>query len=156
MTDNTRIFQENKQQFMLSTQASPTASRRLAKAVICILSDAISDRELLYNIDLSLSEACANVVRHAYAKEPFTPEQLVQVDITLTEGRTIEIEVSDWGCGFPEWPVDIKNASPEAEGGRGLFIMSALADEFELKREGNRNSVYLKMRVEESRWNLSG
>lgn len=141
---------------MLKTQASPTASRRLAKAVVSILSDAILDRELLYNIDLSLSEACANVVRHAYAQEPFTPEQLVQVDITLTEGRTIEIEVSDWGCGFPEWPVDIRNASPEAEGGRGLFIMSELADEFELKREGDRNSVYLKMRVEESLWTPSG
>ncbi len=34
--------------------------------------------------------------------------------------------------------------------------MSELADEFELKREGDRNSVYLKMRVEESLWTPSG
>ncbi|MFW5734970.1 MAG: ATP-binding protein [Oceanidesulfovibrio sp.] len=156
MAEDMRLFQENEQRFMLRTQASPTASRRLAKAVISILSDAIADRELLYNIDLSLSEACANVVRHAYAQEPFSPAQLIQIDIVLIEGKTIEIEVSDWGCGFPEWPVDIKNANPEAEGGRGLFIMSELADEFELKREGDRNSVHLKMRVEEERWNHSG
>jgi anti-sigma regulatory factor (Ser/Thr protein kinase) len=150
-----RTFDESRQGFMLRTQASPTASRRLAKAVISILSDAIADRELLYNIDLSLSEACANVVRHAYAQEPYTPDQLLQIELTLHEGKTIEIEVSDWGCGFPEWPVDIRNASPEAEGGRGLFIMSELADEFELRRSGDRNSVYLKMRIEANRWNHS-
>ena len=156
MAEDTRAYHESLQRFMFQTQASPAASRRLAKAVVYILTDAVSDRDLLYNIDLSLSEACANVVRHAYAHEPFSPNQLIQIDIVLNEGETIEIEVSDWGCGFPEWPVDIQNASPEAEGGRGLFIMSELADEFKLKREGDRNSVYLKMHVEESRWNHSG
>ncbi|QJT08838.1 ATP-binding protein [Oceanidesulfovibrio marinus] len=156
MADDLRTFDESKQHYVLRTQASPAASRRLAKAVLTILNDAITDHDLMYNIDLSLSEACANVVRHAYAKEPFSSKQQIEIDLTLYEGRTIEIEISDWGCGFPEFPVDIKNASPEAEGGRGLFIMSELADEFELRRNGDRNSVYLKMRVEENRWNPSG
>ncbi len=151
----TRQCDERIQTYVLRAQASPVASRRLSKAVVCILSDAVMDKDLLYNLDLVLSEACANVVRHAYAEKPFHPEQQLEITLTLREGEQLEIEVADWGRGFPVWPMDIKNASPEAEGGRGLFIMSELVDHFELRQQDGRNSVFMTLRVKERQWNLS-
>ena len=58
----------------------------------------------------------------------------------------------DWGCGFADLPVNVANATPDAEGGRGLYIMSELADVFTVRREEDKNIVYLKIIVQESLW----
>ncbi len=135
--------------FYLTTKATSYASRRLAKAAVKILSETISDRDILFNFDLALSEACANVVRHAYRE--IEPQEL-EIIIRLCPGRWIELEISDWGHGFPHWPVEPKNPEPEAEGGRGLYIMSELSDMFEVRQHEGKNTIYIKVLVKDELW----
>ncbi len=136
-------------EYRLHGPASPIASRALAKAALTILAEFISNKETLYNFDLSLSEACANVVRHAY---PDCLNGVLEISMLVEPGKTVSVEVSDWGCGFGALPKPVKNAAPEAEGGRGLFIMSELADVFDLRSENGRHTVYMQKKVDIDQW----
>jgi serine/threonine-protein kinase RsbW len=85
------------------------------------------NEELLADLKLALTEAASNSVRHAYAGG----EGAVQIAYELS-GDRLAIEVSDEGEGFEhtdEGGGDFENLS---EGGLGIAIIRAIADEFEL------------------------
>src|ERR1043166_73591 len=86
--------------------------------------------ELLADLKLALTEAASNSVRHAYGDA----EGFVEIAYELYAGRLV-IEVSDDGEGFDHADDgdvgDIENLS---EGGLGIAIIRAIADEFELTR----------------------
>jgi anti-sigma regulatory factor (Ser/Thr protein kinase) len=90
----------------------------------------VSD-ETLADLKLALTEACSNSVRHAYDNADG------HVEISYRLGpNSLEIEVSDEGAGF-----EPTNAPPEpedlSEGGLGIAIIRAVADELEIgPREG--------------------
>ncbi len=138
--------------FILRTRATPYSSRKLGKAAMGIISDAINDRDQLFNFDLALSEACANVIRHAY--KGMEPKD-IEIIVTIERDAYVELEISDWGKGFPSWPVDVKNAEPHAEGGRGLFIMSELADSFTIDTTKGKHTVHLKKSIRKELWKPS-
>ncbi|MGC5023052.1 ATP-binding protein [Micromonospora sp. DT47] len=75
------------------------------------------------DIQLALSEACANVIAHAVAAVDYT------VDVTVDGDRCV-IEVSDQGGGF----VPSLSAMPgqSATSGRGLPIVAALVDDLDV------------------------
>jgi serine/threonine-protein kinase RsbW len=86
------------------------------------------NEELLADLKLALTEAASNSVRHAYAGG----EGAVQIAYELS-GDRLAIEVSDEGEGFEHTDEgggdDFENLS---EGGLGIAIIRAIADEFEL------------------------
>jgi serine/threonine-protein kinase RsbW len=84
--------------------------------------------ELLADLKLALTEAASNSVRHAYAGR----EGAVQIAYELSDDR-LAIEVSDEGEGFVhrEDPGDGEFESL-TEGGLGIAIIRAIADEFEV------------------------
>jgi serine/threonine-protein kinase RsbW len=91
--------------------------------------------ETLGDLKLALTEACTNCVRHAYVERPGT----VEITYELRADR-FTVEVSDDGTGF-----DYANGhgfdDELVEGGLGLEIIRAVADEFELvERQGRPGS----------------
>jgi serine/threonine-protein kinase RsbW len=78
------------------------------------------DAEIREDIQLMLTEACANVVRHARDGDDYT------VRATIVDDRCV-IRVMDTGPGFD--PSKVAAVAPSAEHGRGLLIMKALADD---------------------------
>jgi len=91
--------------------------------------------ELLADLKLALTEACSNSVRHAYAEN----EGHVEIVYRLG-GDTLEIVVSDEGEGF-----EPHGGEPQgeglSEGGLGIAIIRAIADELEIGRKpGGRGS----------------
>jgi serine/threonine-protein kinase RsbW len=81
--------------------------------------------ETLADLKLALTEACSNSVRHAYGDAG----GLVEIRFELHPDRLV-IEVADDGEGFdPERPRD---GEMLAEGGLGIAIIRALADEVEI------------------------
>jgi serine/threonine-protein kinase RsbW len=85
--------------------------------------------ETLADLKLALTEACSNSVRHAYRDGG----GLVEVVYDLRPDRLV-IEVSDDGAGFdhPEPRPGPPDEHDLSEGGLGLAIIQAIADEFEL------------------------
>ncbi len=83
--------------------------------------------ETVADLKLAVTEAVANAVRHAYPDG--TPGR-VTVELVATPAR-LEIAVSDTGRGLPELEDPIADDGP-GEGGMGLAIIRAIADEVEL------------------------
>ncbi|TML58374.1 MAG: hypothetical protein E6G22_14300 [Actinobacteria bacterium] len=91
--------------------------------------------ETLADLKLALTEACSNSVRHAYPDR----EGAVEILYELHDDR-LAIEVVDDGPGFGETRAH-EAGDDLVEGGLGIAIIRAIADEFELgPRNGGRGS----------------
>jgi serine/threonine-protein kinase RsbW len=82
--------------------------------------------ETLGDLKLALTEACTNSVRHAYDGG----EGLVEILYELHDDRLV-VDVSDSGEGFDS-DGDREELDELSEGGLGLAIIRALADELEI------------------------
>jgi len=83
--------------------------------------------ELLADLKLALTEAASNSVRHAYGDDAGH----VQIVYAL-DGDRLTIEVVDEGTGFLSPPDRDEELDGLTEGGLGIAIISAIADELEL------------------------
>ena len=97
---------------------------------------ALSD-EVLADLKLALTEAASNSVRHAYSGHDHAG--VVEISYLLLPDRLV-IEVTDDGEGFD--PAEERGAPEElSEGGLGIAIIKAIADEVEIgKQPGGRGS----------------
>jgi serine/threonine-protein kinase RsbW len=81
------------------------------------------DTELLSDVNTAVSEACNNVIQHAYGNEPgpFSVEFVPTPD-------GLEVQIRDYGRG-------IRESAPDHDGLKvGLALMSAVADRAEFMR----------------------
>lgn len=90
-------------------------------------------------IAVAACEACANAVKHAGGTGEY------HVSARVQEGRC-QVTVTDHGCGFHPAPAQLDPPAPTAETGRGLHMIAALADQFEVhSRPGHGTRVKLSM-----------
>jgi serine/threonine-protein kinase RsbW len=83
--------------------------------------------ELLADLKLALTEAASNSVRHAYGGDD---AGMVDISYELLPDRLV-IEVTDEGEGFD--PNEAEGPADElSEGGLGIAIIRAIADEVEI------------------------
>lgn len=105
-----------------------------------VLTDLGAPEDATEDIQLALTEACANAVRHAVG----TAEYSVRLGVSAD---AVEIEIIDMGPGFrPPEPGDRPDLSSES--GRGLLLIDALVDDCEFTREGDDNRVRLVKRFD--------
>jgi serine/threonine-protein kinase RsbW len=101
----------------------------LARHVTAALAEAIGmTRSQVEDIRLAVTEACTNVVRHAY-DGTVGPMELQVTPI----GSELTIVVRDHGCGIDTQPA---SAGP----GLGMPLIAALADSVEFEREPDNGS----------------
>jgi serine/threonine-protein kinase RsbW len=95
--------------------------------------------EQLADLKLALTEACSNSVRHAYGEEA---KGVVEIVYELRDDRLV-IEVTDDGEGF-----DPDTSGPGAEdlseGGLGIAIIRAIADEVEIGKQADGKGSRLR------------
>lgn len=77
------------------------------------------DEECRHDIRLALTEACANVIKHA------DHTTIYHVDVTVDRDECV-IEVTDDGGGFN--PSTVRPGDPLDDAGRGLQIVAAVTD----------------------------
>ena len=101
-------------------------------------------QEVLGDLKLALTEACTNSVRHAYADG----EGSVQILYELHSDRLV-VEVTDDGHGFepPARPGEALDGQELNEGGLGIAIIEALADELEIREreQGGSSLRFVKL-----------
>ena len=85
----------------------------------------VSD-ETLHDLKLALTEACTNSVRHAYANGGDGEVEIVYEPAA----DRLAVEVGDEGSGFELAAAPIEGEL--AEGGLGIAIIRAVADEVEI------------------------
>jgi len=110
---------------------------RLALTGIARLRPEPLRQEVLGDLKLALTEACTNSVRHAYGDG----EGMVEILYELHDDKLV-IEVVDEGEGFdpPNGPSSALVDEELSEGGLGIAIIEALADEFEIRERAQGGS----------------
>ncbi|MFC6935678.1 ATP-binding protein [Actinomadura yumaensis] len=98
------------------------------------------------DIELMLTEACTNVIKHAQDGDDYT------VRVTIMNARCI-LKVIDTGTGFDA--DEVPEPSPHAEHGRGLMIIQALADDVRFRsfpHNGALVALEKRLRYWEEAW----
>lgn len=105
------------------------------------------DREALaYHLNLVLTEAMVNAIRHANANDP---QEEVVIRITISDNELVML-VFDHGQGFDIGVVpDPMVFEPELieEHGRGLFIMRSLMDSVNYRKVEGGNVLELRKKL---------
>ncbi len=86
--------------------------------------------ELAYNLNLVLTEAMANAIRHA---NEGNPEKEVHITISILD-RVLNIKVYDEGQGFDVNALPVPDFKSLDELGRGIYIIRTLMDKVTYKR----------------------
>jgi serine/threonine-protein kinase RsbW len=103
------------------------------------------DQEVLADLKLAVTEACANVVRHAYQEHDPTPDVTVTIELSTS---SISVRVDDTGIGFApptgDDPLDHNMLTRNADG-MGLSIIRAVAEDVRISSgpDGRGTSVVL-------------
>lgn len=109
----------------------------------CVLSDLKAPQEVREDLELAITEACANAVKHATDANQF--------EVRFGIGREgCVVEVIDAGPGFDP-PTILESSIDEMESGRGLFLIDALVDELQFIREPDETKIRLLKRWPEIR-----
>jgi serine/threonine-protein kinase RsbW len=120
-----------------------TLGRLALTGLVRLRPEPLSD-EVLGDLKLALTEACTNSVRHAYADGRGSVEILYE----LHSDRLI-VEVTDDGTGFepPAVPSGALDGTELNEGGLGIAIIEALADELEIREreQGGSSLRFVKL-----------
>ncbi len=100
--------------------------------------------EEIYQMELAVDEACANVIKHAYVDEK-TNEKNINVTVKKKTDQ-IEIKIADKGVGFD--PSRIQSPDMEKylkemkQGGLGIHLIKSLMDDVKFHiNPGVRNEV---------------
>ena len=96
--------------------------------------------EVLADLKLAITEAASNSVRHAY---PNQDDGFVDVSYEL-HGDRLAIEVADNGSGFDPEQTEETGEEALTEGGLGIAIIRAIADEFEIGRRADGTGSRLR------------
>ncbi|GAB2616879.1 hypothetical protein Aab01nite_29910 [Paractinoplanes abujensis] len=106
----------------------PTVRRMLRSALAALQ----VDRDAQDDLEIAITEACSNVVRHADGAENF------EVSLNVA-GNRCSIDVRDTGEGFD--PDAIGAASSSSESGRGLSLIKALGENVRMHSVPKRGSL---------------
>lgn len=107
---------------------SVPAVRRLLR---CALSIFHVDRQDGTDLEIALTEACANVIKHASGADG------IEVSLDVGADRC-EVDVVDNGAGFDADAVP--EPHPGSDRGRGLFLIRALSDNVRMHSTPRRGS----------------
>jgi serine/threonine-protein kinase RsbW len=101
------------------------------------------DERAVFEVELSIYEACANVIEHAYANNP---DNYIDLRITVELDRLV-VTIRDEGGVFEPSSLKEKDIAKiietEQDGGLGMHIIEACMDEILYRRQGNENILEL-------------
>ena len=113
--------------------------RRILKSALDVLG---VDVDVTSDVEVALTEACTNVLKHAGAGEEYEVSAGIDGDLCV-------IEIVDRGVGFDARDLGHKDAAHGAEEGRGIQLMRELVDRVSFERhEAQGTVVHLEKRLE--------
>lgn len=95
--------------------------------------------EEVVDIELALVEACNNAIEYV---RPDAAQKMVLLEASC-DAALVELQVSDHTAGF-EWPTTLHLPEPDAERGRGLYLIQAVMDEVQYRRGTTQNTLVLR------------
>jgi serine/threonine-protein kinase RsbW len=123
-------------------QSSINNLRIVENAIDEVMNEIGITQENYGKILVSTLEAVNNAIMHG---NKFEKEKIVDVEISF-KNEKLKIKISDEGKGFipEEVPDPTIPQNLEALNGRGIFLMSRLADEIKYSKRGNEVTMFFK------------
>lgn len=113
--------------------------RNAARLVHSFLAEQGCDEDFLMACELALVEGCNNAIQYA---PDAAKSQPVQIEVICGDSA-VELRITDHTNGFV-WPKEIELPDPEAEHGRGLYLMQSLMDSAMYLPGDGRNILILR------------
>ncbi len=98
--------------------------------------EGFSDREV-HKLGLVVSEACVNIIKHAYHGQPGNP---IELRLSIDETNLV-LTLRDVGDKFDLEEYEPPDLSEAHEGGYGVFIIRSLMDEVEYDTSAERGTT---------------
>ena len=105
----------------------------------------IQNSKDIYAVQLSVNEACTNIIQHAYSNKS---EGVIVIHCMLSStGNKFIVNIMDWGQSFD--PTIIPKPDTESclnerkEGGLGIFFMRKFMDEVKYVRSKDMNLLII-------------
>ena len=95
-------------------------------------------RKEVADLKLAVTEACSNVVRHAYADGS---DGEIELELVVAPDR-LELVVEDHGAGIA---LPVPEVTPSELGGMGLPIIRAVVDELEIRPPAEGTGTVVRM-----------
>jgi serine/threonine-protein kinase RsbW len=120
----------------LTLDARPQNLALIRLALGGAAANAGAPREIVSDLKLAVTEACTNVIQHAYGGDATAGEIVVRYTV---ERGALSVEVEDTGSGFE---LDAPPGGRERNGGgNGLMIIRVLTDELSVSSDGTGTRV---------------
>ena len=115
----------------LTLDARPQNLALIRLALAGAAANAGAPREIVSDLKLAVTEACTNVIQHAYGGDATAGEIIVRYTV---ERGMLAVEVEDTGSGFE---LDAPPSDHDRNGGgNGLMIIRVLTDELSVSSVG--------------------
>jgi serine/threonine-protein kinase RsbW len=105
--------------------------RRVLKSAMDVLG---VDLDVTADVEVALTEACTNVLKHAGAGDEYEVSAGIDGDLCV-------IEIVDRGVGFDARDLGTTEAAAGAEQGRGIQLMRELVDQVSFDRHDAQGTV---------------
>ena len=108
--------------------------------------EAAVDEDTIQDLELAMTEALSNTIRHGYGEDP---AQSIELSLEI-DGARIELTILDLGQPYDESnrpPIDFEGGQ---EGGYGLYLIEQLTDELSRtpRKDGGTLVTLVKYRKE--------
>jgi serine/threonine-protein kinase RsbW len=113
-------------------EASVPVVRHLAREVLVNLG---VDQECVDDVELALTEACSNVLKHAARQQD---DYEVNISIDTVNGF---FKICDTGGEFDVATIPPDPAATEAERGRGIALMNAVVEDLDIQSTPDTGTV---------------
>lgn len=126
----------------IKIQSEAINIRIVEKAIDETTSEMGISQESYGKILVSTLEAVNNAILHG---NKLIPEKIVEIEISFVDAE-LKIKVTDEGLGFipDKVPDPTRPENIETLNGRGVFLMSHLADKIKYSKKGNSVTMYFK------------
>jgi len=133
----------NAQTVELRLEAHPENLALARLALVGVASNARAPRDVISDLKLAVTEACTNVVKHAYGADEVGE---IVVRYTVEPGSII-VAVEDTGGGF-ELAGHLRGETSRNGGqhGMGLMIIRVLSDELDISSSSSGTRLVLRKR----------
>jgi serine/threonine-protein kinase RsbW len=101
--------------------------------------------DLIYAVELAVSEACTNVIKHAFTS---AAEDKLTITFAIFKKKLIII-VKDQGPGYDINTIPQPDFDQHPEGGYGIFIIKSMMDEVEYYQEHGFNNLKMIKYIKE-------
>jgi serine/threonine-protein kinase RsbW len=120
----------------LTLDARPQNLALIRLALAGVAANGGAPREVVSDLKLAVTEACTNVIQHAYGGDATAGEIVVRYTV---ERGLVVVEVEDTGSGFElDAPAAVEDRNG---GGNGLMIIRVLTDELSVSSAGSGTRV---------------